>query len=125
MSNLDESYFISICLEGFFYGKICPLTSTLAKEVQLFPGLGLYSGLFAIYLQCPSKRSGKALVLFYAVCLLYVLSTATFVSDLVAVIVDVSYNSICKITIYLLCRRETGHYRSNFKLTQLCHFAFI
>ena len=77
---------------------------TLAKEVQLFPGLGLYSGIFAIYLQCPSKRSGTALILFYAVCLLYVLSAADFVSDLIALILHVSTNSICKNTfLYISC----------------------
>ena len=49
----------------------------------------------------PIKKSGTALILFYAVCLLYVLSAATFVSDLVAVILHVSNNSICKNTIFL------------------------
>ena len=49
-----------------------------------------------MYLQCPSKRSGTALVLFYAVCLLYVLSAATFVSDLLKLILEVSNNCICK-----------------------------
>ena len=85
-------------LEGFLYGKICALT--LVKEVQLLPDPGLYSGIFAIYLQCPSKRSGTALILFYAVCLLYVLSTASFVSDLTALILQVSNNSIRKNTIF-------------------------
>ena len=67
----------------------------------LFLGLGLYSGIFAIYLQCPSKRSGTALI---PVCLLYVLSTADFVSDLVALIFYVSNNSICKNTfLYISC----------------------
>ena len=94
-----EALFIGICVEGFLYGKICALTCTLAKEVQLFPGPGLYSGIFAIYLQCVSKRSGTAIILFYSVCLLYFLSTATFVSDLVALILQVSNNSICKNTI--------------------------
>ena len=103
MTVVNELYFISICLEGFLYGKICVLTCTraLAKGVQLFPGQGFYSGIFAIYLQCPSKRSGTALVLFYAVCLLYILSIATFVGDLVALILQVSNNSICKNTIFL------------------------
>ena len=70
MIIVDESVFISMCLEGILYGKLCASTCTLAIEVQLFPGLGLYSGIFAMYLQCPSKRSGMALILFYAVCLL-------------------------------------------------------
>ena len=47
--------FINLCLEGFFFGKIsvliCALTFTVAKEVQLSLGLGIYSGIFAMYLQ--------------------------------------------------------------------------
>ena len=88
--------FIPIWLEGLLYGNICASICTIAKEVQLSPGLGLYSGIFAMYLKCPSKRSGTALILFFAVCLLYVLSTAIFVSDLVTLIIlNVSNNSIC------------------------------
>ena len=70
----------------------------LAKEVQLFPCLGLYSGIFAMYLQCPSKKSRTAIILFYAVCLLYVLSTASFVSDLGNFIFGVSNNSMSRNT---------------------------
>jgi hypothetical protein len=56
--------------EWFFFGKIsvpCALTCTiLAKEVQSsFLGLGIYSGIFAIYLQCPSKESRTAIIVFY------------------------------------------------------------
>ena len=51
-----------------------------------------------MYLQCPSKKSETAIILFYAVCLLYVLSTASFFSDLVALILYVSNNSIRKST---------------------------
>ena len=96
MSIVHEAYFISTCIiEGFFYGKIYALTGTLAKEIQLFPGLGLYSGIFAMYLQCSSKKAGTAIILFYAVCLLYLLSTAVFVSDLVRFMLQVSNNSVC------------------------------
>ena len=88
-----------------FYSSFC----TLAKELQLFPGLGIYSGILALYFQCLSNEStGRtATIVFYAICLLYVLSTVNFVSDLVAVIFEVSNNSICiKIIIsYQLCRR--------------------
>ena len=41
-----------------------------------------------------------ATILFYALCLLYVLSTATLVSDLVAIILQVSNNLIRKIIIF-------------------------
>ena len=130
-----EMLSIAICLEGFFYGKIsvpCALTCTPAKEVQLFPGLGLYSGIFITYLHCSSSKSRTATtgILFYALRLLYVLSTATVVSDLVAFILEVSNNSICN-TInfsyqFYRGRGVSGHYQFHFKLTpSLCYFAFI
>ena len=108
MTTEDEAFFIAICLEGFYYGKILvlhALTCTLAKEVQLSPSPGLYSGIFAMYLQCPSKKSRMAAILFYAICLLYILSTASFVSDFVCLIPEVSTsnNSICKNNILISC----------------------
>ena len=49
-----------------------------------------------------SKKSGTAIrVLFYAVCILYVLSTASFVTDFVFLILRVSNDSICKNTFCL------------------------
>ena len=99
-----DAYFISLCLEWFLYGKISilrALTCTLAKEIQLFPGSGLYSGIFAIYLQSPKKDSRTAMIIFYVLCLLYVLSTATMVCDLLGDIfglyAGVSNNSICNL----------------------------
>ena len=55
-----------------------------------------------MYLQChwQSKKSGAG-ILFSAVCLLYALATATFVSDLVDFIINVSNNSVCKNIILL------------------------
>ena len=91
MTTKVEAFFISVCLERFFYGKIlvlCASICTLAKEVQLFPGLGLYSGIFACIYN--AYRESPAIILFYAVFLLYVLSTASFVGDLVTLIFEVS-----------------------------------
>ena len=103
MTMVNEALFISICVEGFLYGRLCALTCTLAKEVQLFPDLGLYSGMFTIYLLlCPAKKSRTTIIHFYTVCLLYVLSTASFASDLVYLIFDVSNNPICKNTIFFI-----------------------
>ena len=93
LSTAAESGFIAACLEGFLYGKISvlgALTCTLAKQVQLFPGLGLYSGIFVIYLRCPSNNYRTAIILFYVLCLLHILSTATIISDIVALILEVS-----------------------------------
>ena len=72
-----------------------------AKEVQLFPGPGIYFGIFAIYLQCvlskdSDSESRTTTLIFYALCLLYVLSTATIVCDLLAFIIEVSNNFIFK-----------------------------
>ena len=92
-----------------------------AKEVQLFPGLGIYSGILALYikLQCilVSKGAKTTSIVFYALCLLYVLSTASVACDLLQFVIQVSNNSICKyIIFYQLCRCVLMlHY--NLKLT--------
>jgi hypothetical protein len=52
-----------------------------------------------MYLQCPLKESRTAIILFYVLCLLYVLSMATVISDLLQCIAAVSNNSIRKIII--------------------------
>ena len=99
MFTAVDMRFIMLCLEGFFYGNIsvlCALTCTFTNEVQLFPGLGLYSGIFAIYLHCPLRESRTSTIIFYVLCLLYVLSAATVVVDLLTGIFEVSNNSICK-----------------------------
>ena len=104
MVSPDEFNVLLMCVEWFLYGKmICVLTCTLAKQVQLFPGLGIYSGIFAIYLHYAltrRKESRTTTVVFYALCLLYFLSTATVVSDLLVYIVEVSNNSIRKKIIF-------------------------
>ena len=91
-------------VEWFLYGKIsvlCALTCTLAKEVQLFPGLGIYSGIFAIYLHCARKESRETTTIVYALCLLFVLSTGVVIGDLLQYIFEVSNNSISKNIIFL------------------------
>jgi hypothetical protein len=77
------------------------LSCTLSKEVtvHLFLGLGVYTGIFALYLQCPSKESRTAIISFYVLCLLYALSMATVAMDLLEFVLIVSNNSIRKIII--------------------------
>ena len=112
---VGQDYFLAVCLEGFLYGKVSEsvLFFTLAKQVELFSCLGLYSGILAMYLQCQSNNStGRtATIVFYAICLLYVLSTVNFVSDLAIFIFEVSNNSICSknIIFYQLCSRVSVH----------------
>lgn len=57
----------------------------VAKAIYCYPVIGLYSGVFAMYLQhhtCNINKGNN--MLFYALCLLYFLSTATIVFDLAA-----------------------------------------
>ena len=72
-----------------------------AKEVQLFPGLGIYSGIFILYLQCRSPESRTANIVFYALWVLFILSTANVVMDLLENTLGVSNNSISKNIIFL------------------------
>ena len=120
-TQLDDIIFFAIWLEGFLYGKIsvqCALAHTLAKEVQLFSGPGLYSGIFAMYLHCSSNKSRTATVVFYALCLLYVLSTATVVGDIINIILQLSNNPICKNIIFYQCSGVlVVHNRFNLKWT--------
>ena len=62
-----------------------------------------------MYLKCQSDKSRKATIVFYALCLLHVLSTATIISDLLSIILQLEYvknggtvsnNSICKNIIF-------------------------
>ena len=79
---------------------------SLSNEVQLlFHGLiGLYSGIFAMFLKCQLNKSTgrRPTIVFYALCLLYILSTFTVVCDLVVVILqlEVSHFSISKISLF-------------------------
>jgi len=66
-----ELSFIWICFEGFLYG--------------------FYSGIFAIYLQCTKKESRSAMIVFYVLCLLYLLSTVSVISDFLNLIFDIYY----------------------------------
>jgi hypothetical protein len=61
--------------------SMCFACTTFAKEV---PGLGIYSGIIIMYLKCtlPSKESKGPVIVFCALCLLYVLSTVNFFIDL-------------------------------------------
>ena len=76
----------------------------IAKEVQLFPVLGVYSGIFAIYLQYPSNesRTRTANVIFYTICLLYVFCAAAVVNDSISFTFEVSNKFICKNIIFII-----------------------
>ena len=100
----------SMCLEGFLFGKLSVLHALtlplplVVKEVQLFLGLGVYSGIFALYWQCPSNESRTRTpnAIFYILCLLYVSCAATVICDLIVYTFSVSNNSICNNIIFII-----------------------
>ena len=66
--------------------------------------LGIYSGIFAVYLQCTSdeSRARSANIVFYILCILYVLCAATVVFDLLEFTFAVSNKFICKNIIFII-----------------------
>ena len=116
MTTAREDIFLAIFLEGFFYGRISVLSAyTPAKKVQLSHGIGLYSGIFALYLQCQSSKSRTAIIIFYAICLLYLISTLNFVGDLIFLILEVSGIAICKNNNF---HQPYSHVSVQYRLTQ-------
>ena len=98
--SLDiDGIFFGIWLEGFLYGEISVLCVPLSNEVWLlFPGLlGLYSGIFAIYLKCQLEKSRKPTIVFHALCLLYILSTFTAVCDLLVITIQIKVSNILSV----------------------------
>ena len=78
----DEMTFIGIVLEGFCYGEI--FCSTVIIGMINYPFPGFYSAVFVIHMQYHvSKELGikKRNILVYALCILYMLSTAAIVLD--------------------------------------------
>ena len=74
------------CLEGFFFGTISvSCQAQVAKVVQHFPIPGLYSGIFAMYLQhhgSPQRTEKTKSILFYALSVVYTLSATTIITDI-------------------------------------------
>lgn len=92
-TTYGDFVYIGICLEGFLYGTIfiLQLSRSSFKRRQHYRVLGLYSGIFAVYLQLhtSAKSNYKTNILFYALCVLYFLSMATIVLDVSRYLVEV------------------------------------
>ena len=85
--NVLDFVYLGLCLEAFFFGMIsvnCQVQ--VAKAVQYCPIPGLYSGIFAIYLQHHESQKSTANkaknILFYALWVLYALCAATGIIDI-------------------------------------------
>ena len=88
--ELDDCFYLGVCLEGFFFGAIsvlqlpCPFLRKSNIPTPSFPGL--YSGIFALYIQCHASRTDAVKannILFYLLCCLYFLSIATISVEMV------------------------------------------
>ena len=88
LTSENFTYF-SLCVEGLFYDMIsvlplsCPKSLNQSNNIPPYY-LGLYSGIFIMYLQHSASKKDvkKGKVLFHALWLLYVLCLATFVFDI-------------------------------------------
>ena len=106
-ANFD---FLAKCLEGFFFGAqyvpASKLLLTNKPNITLFPGI--YSGVFIMYLQYYGSKKGASKgnnTLFYALCLLYLLSVVSIVVDLaIFFIPQVSEGHLTQPCVNELCR---------------------
>ena len=82
--DLTDFHRLELCLEGFFFGTISVYSQPkVAKALQNCPIPGIYSGIFAMYLQHnrSQKRTDKARnILFYALWILYALSAVNYIT---------------------------------------------
>lgn len=87
--SLDFSY-LGLCLEAFFYGTI----SIRRPVMPLISIPGIYSAIFFMYLRYHVQRGSDRVknVLFIAICVLYVLSFAIIILDIMSVGISVVSN---------------------------------
>ena len=87
--TLIEFNYLGRCLEGFFFGMISVNSQAqFAKAVQHCAIPGLYSGIFAMYLQRRGSQQGTDMaknILFYALWMLYALTMATSIIDVLEI----------------------------------------
>ena len=81
--TIEEFGYLGIVLESFLLGmrSIFQLLGTnLLMKSNIILVLGVYSGIFAMYLGYHSSRNDRAKsIIFYAVCVLYALTLTKFV----------------------------------------------
>jgi hypothetical protein len=83
--NYDDFNFVGIILEGFLFGEISVLQLPHPLSKRLIPGI--YSGIFAMHVQYHASKEGDNIniqqkIVFYALCVLYVLSVVVNALDI-------------------------------------------
>ena len=99
LPNISMNHSLRNVSKGSCMVRNVHLACTLANELLLFPVLGIYSGIFILFLhlQCPSNDSKQlrtAIILFYAVCVLYTLSTFVIIGDFIVFVRLVSKKTL-------------------------------
>ena len=97
--------YLGLCMEGFWFGTLSVLQMPRPLTKSHYTVSGLYSGIFAMYLSYyGSKDTNKTKnILYYALCVLYVLSVATLSLDIgIFVYEEVSSQPIHKISFMLI-----------------------
>ena len=122
--TLGETKFIGMVLEGLCYGEnFC--SAVIKAGMVNYACLGLYSALFCMYMQYHASKEleiDKKNILLYALCILYILSTATVVLDVTRnVTVGNFLQPLPKQIFYLHLSGQGLHLTPNSPLVQLLH----
>lgn len=109
-----EIFYISKYLEGFLYGMISDSVLQLSLPTLKLSLPGIYSGVFALYLRHYAARKLKGTsnaILFYALCVLYILSTVIMTLDMAYFVAlgNVSNNEQKKTFVLIISCAEPEH----------------
>ena len=90
LTEYDIYYTLAKCLEGGLYGAVLLVHSSFKIDNDPIPGI--YSGLFAIHLASHATKretdSSRPNIIFYALCVLYVLTGAVCAIEILPIFVS-------------------------------------
>ena len=128
--NWEGFNYVGTCLEGLLFGMISVNSyAQVAKAIQHCAIQGLYSGIFAICLQLKHSGLQKSTdrarnILFYALSVLYALTTATFIVDMLQFCwIEVGIDDHCCLTLFQLVLQKV-EIQYHLQIIQSIIFAF-
>ena len=95
--TVEEFFYLAASVESFLFGMISIfqlLGTSLLIQSNITLVLGIYSGIFAMYLRYYSSQKDTKSILFYAVCVLYALNTTKIVLNFMTFGPLVSNNTV-------------------------------
>ena len=107
--DVEDFQLFGFFLQGFFFGMISVNSQSQAVRQWHCPIPGIYSGIFAMYLQHhgSQKSTDKAKnIIFYALCALYALSMADTIIDLILRLGEVSMDHHACLTLFQLVLQD-------------------